>query len=269
MYSLYGGIEQLSIKLKEELQKLPNVQVCLDSPATRLEFGEKVKVHVKVQSKPSVLEVDHVVCAIPSKALQKLIEQPIEELTFNPSVDVAVVNFAFDKKVLPYAAFGYLVPRSVSDSIALGVVFDSCSFPLATPNHEILTVMMGGHQFPSRIGDSATITNDELLFKARQVLGQQLKIQDVPVAHQVTLQHQCIPQYLVNHPRRMQKLHRTIENQFKSKLSVTGASYTGVAINDCILYSGKLADQLLSKGILGSDPYPSPVTGLELYETLS
>ncbi|KAI0238754.1 oxygen-dependent protoporphyrinogen oxidase [Massospora cicadina] len=254
MYSFAGGIEQLTFKLKRELQGLPNMEILLDSPATKLEFGAGVKVHATIRGQPQVIEAEHVIGAIPGPSLQKLIDYPVEELTFNPSVDVAVVSLAFSKKVLPWPAFGYLVPRSVTDSLALGVVFDSCSFPSESPGREVLTVMMGGHRFRKQLGDPAALSSADLLHKARQVIEQHLGISDAPLAHQATLQRQCIPQYLVDHPRRMNKLHGLLQAQFGSKLSVAGASYTGVAINDCRRPGFHLP--------------PNPVTGLELYKTL-
>jgi protoporphyrinogen oxidase len=48
-----------------------------------------------------------------------------------------VVNLVYDKRVLPMAGFGYLVPDREKEAV-LGVVFDSCTFP--TPVRSVLFV---------------------------------------------------------------------------------------------------------------------------------
>lgn len=264
MYSFEGGIEELSLALIKDLQNLSNVEILVDSSVSNLVFDDsRVRVHTSSSNRTeTIYGADHVISTIPSLMLDKVIDKTIPELTYNPSVTVAVVSFAYKKKVLPQVAFGYLVPRSVKDSTALGVVFDSCSFPAASPAHESLTVMMGGHQFSDRVGDPSSVTEKDLLTKAYGVLEKQINITDVPVAHQVVLQRNCIPQYYVNHPQRMQSLHETIKSNFSGKLSLAGASYTGVAINDCIFYSEKLTEDLLTNGSLSNNP-SQIITGLE------
>ena len=81
----------------------------------------------------TTVEVDHVVSALPSAALARLLGAPEDALVASvleamETVDVAVVNVAYRERCLPMDGFGYLVP-SWEPSDVLGVIFDSSAFP--------------------------------------------------------------------------------------------------------------------------------------------
>jgi len=84
----------------------------------------------------ATLVADHVVSALPPPALARLLEPSAapadaairQDLAAVAAVDVAVVNLNYDRRVMPFEGFGYLVP-SWEPSDVLGVIFDSSAFP--------------------------------------------------------------------------------------------------------------------------------------------
>ena len=170
-----------------------------------------------------------------------------------PSVTVMVVNLFFSNPdILPVHGFGYLIPRSVpymqNPERALGVVFDSdATIGQDETGGTKVTVMLGGHwwdewdSYPDE-GEGAQM--------AKSILHRQLGIVAEPDAIRVSLQHDCIPQYVVGHHDRLSKGSRQLEN-FEGRLKVAGNSYTGVGLNDCVRAAREVVKELVD-GIQGS-----------------
>jgi oxygen-dependent protoporphyrinogen oxidase len=103
--------------------------------------------------------------------------------------------------------------------------------------------------------------------RSLKVMSRFLDINDKPTHTMVNLQKQCIPQYGVGHESRMRELHYNLKDKFKHTMSVTGASYMGVSVPDCIKNSRMLVEELLVSGALGSRE--KIVTGLGKTEITS
>ena len=80
----------------------------------------------------------------------------------------------------------------------------------------------------------------------------------------VSIQRECIPQYRVGHLDRMRELHHSIRNMYGGRLSVGGASYLGVSVNDIVLNSRMLAGRVVE----WVERRKSNVTGLESVEEI-
>jgi oxygen-dependent protoporphyrinogen oxidase len=65
----------------------------------------------------------------------------------------------------------------------------------------------------------------------------------------------------------MRELHQAISNTYGHKMSVTGASYMGVSVPDCIKNSRLLVEDLMVSGALGSQQ--KVVTGLDKVNDLN
>ncbi len=119
-----------------------------------------------------------------------------------------------------------------------------------------LTVMIGGHYFNS-ISDFPS--KEILLQQSIEILEKHLGIYSTPLHYLVDIHMNCIPQYYVGHYSRLKELHYAIKKHYTNQLSVTGASYWGISVNDCVLNSAKLVLNILSNS-------PNVVTGLEKVE---
>lgn len=225
--------------------------------------------------------------------------QALSLLSHNPASNVGVINVAISSSEVPSGqrllgkieGFGYLVPRSApnnNDGI-LGVVFDSDALPdqdkqdqATTAAPTKFTVMMGGTTYwPSSKSslDSSSQSlslpsENELKDAAIKALSQQLGLSESILKSsntiiKVQLQRNAIPQYLVGHPIRMKTLHDLLTkpddggSSWSNHLTLVGASYIGVSLNDCVAHSEKTIRRLLESDLKGS------VTGLEEFDSLS
>lgn len=207
------------------------------------------------------MNVDHVISTLPSKNLDTILQKRLPNLSFNPSVNVAVVNFAYDNIALKYNGFGFLTPHPDSSyklpvSGTLGVVFDSNAMHGQEKDDKLtkLTVMMGGHMWDKTFGGASVDQVDPQLVHdyARKALQVYLGIKEEPKYSMVNVLPECIPQYLVGHEARLGELHQQMKQDYGHLLSVSGASYLGVSVPDCVKNSRLLVESLLDYGSLGS-----------------
>lgn len=115
-----------------------------------------------------------------------------------------------------------------------------------------LTVMMGGHYYAGR--EQLPNTKD-LVEQAKETINMHLGIEEEPVFAQAHMQKSCIPQYGVGHVDRMTELDASLR-KLTPGVSVVGASYTGVSVNDCIYHALALGDRIARD---------THATGLEAY----
>ncbi|KAG1137152.1 hypothetical protein G6F37_011444 [Rhizopus arrhizus] len=263
-----SGMDTLPHQITSWLEQCPNVEVITDDPAEYIEIAHESK--IKTQ-KGKTVHADHIISTLPSPVLERLVQhQPVlPHLSYNPSADVAVVNLAYspDEMKLQYDGFGFLTPHRDTPygnplPGTLGVVFDSNALPIESERAIKLTAMIGGSDWKDAFGN---VPIDELepkvaLDHARKAVGTFLDIHAEPRYSMVNLQKQCIPQYLVGHQDRMLSLHHAIKKNYGHALSVSGASYLGVSVPDCIKNSRMLVEELLVSGALGSRQ--KVVTGL-------
>ncbi|CAJ0641557.1 1833_t:CDS:2 [Entrophospora sp. SA101] len=264
LFSFKNGIEEFVDAIVKDLQTKENIEIKTGHEVKEMVFGNDcVEVHTNKESICS----DHVISTIPSNILYDILpkDYKFSQLKYNPSVSVAIVNFSYDQpNILPVKGFGYLIPKSTQNNLhnVLGVVFDSCTMPYQDElfnNFTKLTVMMGGHYYNDNFDNQQKLfSEEELLNQSLEILENHLGIYNTPADYSVKLARNCIPQYYVGHYDRMKELHYEIKSKLKNRLSVGGASYWGVSLNDCVLNSTKLVLKLLKNNEI--------ITGLEKVE---
>uniref|UniRef100_A0A8C3UWP8 Protoporphyrinogen oxidase n=1 Tax=Catharus ustulatus TaxID=91951 RepID=A0A8C3UWP8_CATUS len=92
-------------------------------------------------------------------------------------------------------------------------------------------VMLGGAWFQQSLGDPRAVPPELLLSRARAAVREQLGLGRTPDRAAVRVQQDCIPQYTLGHWE--QRIQRFLQEQ-RLPLSLIGASYRGVSVNDCI-----------------------------------
>ena len=190
--------------------------------------------------------------------MNKLIPQELPHLTHNSPADVAIVNLLYEPDVkLGYDGFGFLTPHRDTEYPlplpgTLGVIFDSNVFKEPKGGVKV-TVMMGGADWKQAFQSPIEQTDPSVAYDyAQKSMDTYLGIKANPVSSLVSLQKQCIPQYWVGHQGRMRQLHHALKDHYGHHMSVTGASYLGVSVPDCIKNSRMLVEELLVAGALGS-----------------
>ncbi|GAB1863786.1 Protoporphyrinogen oxidase [Camponotus japonicus] len=236
LWGLEGGLEQLPQALANNVRKR-GVRIQTEAKCEKLTFKSN---HVELLINGNIQESSRVISSLSAKNLAEIVREqhPIlsTELEEIPTVTVVVVNFEFQEDVLPLQAFGFLVPPKENLSL-LGVIFDSCVFPQKSST--VLTVMMGGAWFEKYFGLNPS--EDHLLTTAIDHIKRILLIEEEPIAHNVAVLKDCIPQHVVGHTQRIKRIHDYI-SAHHIPLALCGSSYQGVGLNDVILSAKQAVD---------------------------
>ena len=255
MYSFQRGLGQLVDRMEEVLSEDDDrLHIYKNKPCTKLEFkGDKVQVH----SGDEKFEVDHVISTCLSKYLASMLPPEHSELSSHlnsiPAVTVAVINLEYEgDELIPVYAFGHLVPSMEESTKIMGVIYDSMLFN--EHNSKIwkggttrVTVMMGGAWYAEHFGDPDQANKQEMIDYSVDQLAWQLGFQDrKPFRAECHIQKECIPQYLVGHSQKLDALDSYIDHH-RLPLTLSGASYRGVALNDVILQSKIQVEKLIGK----------------------
>ncbi|ALC46376.1 Ppox [Drosophila busckii] len=239
MYGLEGGLEQLPRALRSYLAE-QRINVQLSSRAQSLSFDSAgANISLRNAEQPA----GHVISSLPAHQLALLVRAQHPSLAAQllaiPYVDVIVINLQYNSdKLLQLDGFGLLVPP-VEQLPILGIIFDSCCFDMS--GNTVLTVMMGGRWFANWFAHQPS--QKELRDIAQRYVAKILNISEEPKFSRVHTLQKCIPQYTVGHKRRVESIRNYIAN-YKLPLSVCGAAFDGVGINDVILSARRQVDLL-------------------------
>ena len=97
---------------------------------------------------------------------------------------------------------------------------------------------MGGAWYDDLKTVVPSMSEAELGKFADEQLSTQLGFNHEPTNVHVAKLQDCIPQYVIGHSNRVERIFGTIKDR-KLPLSLVGSSYKGVSVNDCI-YNTKL-----------------------------
>ena len=151
--------------------------------------------------------------------------------------------------------YGFLAPASEGLQ-TLGMIWTSSIFPGHAPEgHVSVRALAGGARFPGVVGKP----DEELIEMLQRETGAAIGLRGKPVAQRVYRYEQAIPQYEVGH----QALLEGIEARLGAfpGLFLTGNSYRGVSVNDCIREGKKTAKEVsgyLGKAVPSPAPPPPP-----------
>ncbi|VFV20407.1 protoporphyrinogen oxidase [Lynx pardinus] len=249
-WSLRGGLETLPQALNTHLTSR-GVRILRGQPVCGLSLQADRR--WKVSLGDSSLDADHVISAVPASVLGKLLPAeaaPLARaLSAITAVSVAVVNLQYRGARLPVQGFGHLVPSS-EDPGVLGIVYDSVAFPEqdGSPPGLRVTVMLGGSWLQTLEARGAVFSQELLQQQAQEAAATQLGLKEPPSHCLVHLHKNCIPQYTLGHWQKLEAATQFLASQ-RLPLTLAGASYEGVAVNDCI-ESGRQA----AARVLGSEP---------------
>jgi oxygen-dependent protoporphyrinogen oxidase len=183
------------------------------------------------RSSNSVWEADAVIVTLPSFAASSLLEQAAprssEILKSFIYEDVTTIHLGWKGEVLPFSAFGYLIPSKEKLPL-LGVLFDSSMFGR---KDTLITLMVRG------IGHS-----EEAIYKiVDAVCDSHLHISQKPTLFSYSEKKQAIPQYHLGHEEKKQNLFSELSKEAPS-LFLTGSYLNGVSISDCIRQGKQLVN---------------------------
>ena len=233
------GMGQMIARLKSRLKG--DVLTGVPASSVGLEDGRYA---VKLTSGETIV-ADAVVLATPAYAAAGMLEglnPDISDLVDGiPYVPVNVVVSGYDKAGLGHdlEGFGMLVPKREKRGI-LGTLFNSSIFEGQAPEGKVaLRTMIGGAINPeaTKLDDEATVT------LVQKELHDLLGVAADPVFVRVIRHERAIPQYVLGHGARMEKIEGLLAGH--PGLFLTGNAYRGVGFNDCVVNAGELAERVL------------------------
>ncbi|XP_076258768.1 protoporphyrinogen oxidase isoform X1 [Rhynchophorus ferrugineus] len=239
VYSFRNGLETLPIKLETFLSSSTHVNLCKNFKVSEIKF-KKNGALIKLDDGHSI-NYSHVISSLSAKTLAPLINNQHPQLASMLNnikfVTVGVINLEFKGHLIESPGFGFLVPPKEKLSI-LGVIYDSCCHSY---QNTVLTVMMGGYWFESLFGENPI--NEDLLKIALKDVKTTLQINSEPINYKVNILRDCIPQYIVGHQENLHKIETYIKTN-NLPLSLCGSSYYGIGVNDVILSSKNVVENV-------------------------
>jgi protoporphyrinogen/coproporphyrinogen III oxidase len=240
--SFRGGIQELTDILAAELGM------------TVIRSGEEVAKVMKGDSVPwrvvtgkGELNADAVLLATPAYASADFLEETAPAISGVlrqiPYATMTVVCFGYERDRINYDlnGFGYLIPKQEKLS-TLGTLWDSSIFEGRAPEGKVLLrSMMGGACFPQYI----QLSDAEVEKRVRDDLEKTMGITAAPSFIRIFRHEKAIPQYTVGHAKRLEALSALLEKH--PGLVLTGNSYRGIGLNDCVAAAHRGAEEALAR----------------------
>ncbi|MDD2272271.1 MAG: protoporphyrinogen oxidase [Desulfuromonadaceae bacterium] len=239
--SFREGIQYLADAMAASLGDLVKPGIAV----TSVEKGADLPYLVKC-SDGSEYGADQVIIASPAFAAAEMLSAMDGEIAGTlrriPYASMTVICFGYSRGQIGRSldGFGYLIPKKEGLS-TLGTLWDSSMFENRAPEGKVLLrSMMGGACFP----DYVTLSDDEVVARVREDLQLTMGIDAAPEFVRIFRHPQAIPQYTVGHNDRLQALEQALKAY--PGLILTGNSYRGIGLNDCVAAAERAADEALA-----------------------
>ena len=240
LISFRQGMATLSQAIAEQLQKDDQVQMVLGQPVRRLvpsDAGVRCELDDGTQWTSDV-----VVSALPAYALSSVVPslQPLlQTFTFKSLTTVSLAWNQPPQTLIPVLrpTMGYL--QSDPAMPECGVIVDSYLYPSRQPPEStVMTVILKSNERESK---------EQWANKALEVLKQRLQVTATPVDVRVDTHDQCMPQYTVGHLDRVKQVEEECKRLFGGRMKVTGASFRGISVPDCIHRASLTAHEMTAE----------------------
>ncbi|MBO1002951.1 protoporphyrinogen oxidase [Pseudogracilibacillus auburnensis] len=238
-YALRGGFESLVVELEKQIGK---DVISLSTAVDHIEKKENVY-HVLL-SDGTVYRADAIIVATPHQTLRKIFSQHDMFKTADeiPNTSVANVALAYDQKAVKKEldGTGFVVSRNSNYRIT-ACTWTHRKWPHTTPNGKVLLrSYVGGPNDP----EAVHLTDEELVQVVLKDLNKTMKITGEPLFNIVTRFKNQMPQYTVGHKERIKTWRSYMAEQLPG-VFLTGASYEGVGVPDCIEQGEKAVSDLV------------------------
>ncbi|MBY7143057.1 protoporphyrinogen oxidase [Virgibacillus sp. NKC19-3] len=238
-FSFENGLETLIDSLAENLDEgTVTVNHAVDH-VEKKDYGYHL-----LLSNGEVEKADAVIMATPHFTVPQMFSQydffkPLESM---PATSTANVVLAFDQSAIKkdIDGTGFLVSRS-SDYRITACTWTHKKWPTTTPDGKVLLRCYVGRPNDQSVVDMSDAELTEMVLKD---LRKTMKIKSVPEFSVITRWKDARPQYTVGHLERI----TAIRNQTRTHLPgviLTGSSYDGVGIPDCIDQGEKSAREVV------------------------
>jgi oxygen-dependent protoporphyrinogen oxidase len=201
---------------------------------------------LELRSRPA-LATGGVVLAVPAPAAAALLEELDPELAHDhaeiPYASSAIVTLAYAARDVehPLDGYGYVVPATEGTDV-LACTWSSSKWEGRAPaGKALLRIFLGRFGGP----DPTARTDEALVTLAREEL-LRLGIEAEPEQAWVHRWPLGMPQYVLGHPERLERIAAALERH--PGLALAGAAYRGVGVPDCIA-SGEAAAESVARSL--------------------
>lgn len=192
------------------------------------------------------IDADAVILATPAHVSASLLDgvdaSMAAVLRQIPYSSMTVVCFGYERERIArdLDGFGYLIPKEEGMN-TLGTLWDSSIFENRAPEGKVLLrSMMGGACFPEYIN----LSDEEVTRRVRGDLKTIMGIEAEPSFARIFRHPQAIPQYTTGHGKRLAALEEGAATH--PGLFVTGNSYRGIGLNDCVAAANRTAEEAVA-----------------------
>ncbi len=226
--------------------RLTNTRVRLENRAVEIRpaTSNGWSVRIEGQDQPEIF--DGLILALPamaaSRAVASIHPQLASELEGIEHANSAVVALGYPKQQVqrPMNAFGCVVP-AVQNRPILAISWSSAKFPGRAPvSSDLYRVFIGGALQPQL----ADLPDDQMLQLAQRELNDLLGVQGPPEMCRIVRWRQAMPQYVVGHLDRLQRIDQLLPAD--GRLRLAGNAYQGVGIPQCIRSGETAAEDLMA-----------------------
>jgi oxygen-dependent protoporphyrinogen oxidase len=239
--SLRQGMGALVAGLRDGFAR---TRVLTGRPASRIARGFELEL-----ADGETIAADGLLLATPAFVTARLLAELDPDLAAAhaeiPYASSVVVTLAFSRAdVVPLDGYGYVVPRSEGSDV-LACTWSSQKWEGRAPDDAVLLRVYAG-RFGGR--DLTEAPDDELVALARSEIAF-LGVAAAPVLTRVHRWPQGMPQYVLGHPERLERIEHAVAAH--AGLALAGAAYRGVGIPDCIA-SGEAAAESVARALSGA-----------------
>lgn len=242
MWSFREGLQVLTDSLAEHLGGAVKCGVA----ATGLSEAASVTAWQVFGESGKVWSADAVVLACPSyeqaAIVQELNPQLADELAAIPYNRIAVVALGYRERHCPSRVdgFGYIAPQNTRRDV-LGVQWCSSIFPDRAPMGFVLwRALCGGvHR-----AEQVEWDDDRLARAVHEEIKLAMGVTGEPVFRKIVRWPNAIPQYVLGHLDRVARIDALVAPH--RGLFLTGNSFRGVALADCVEQAGLVAAKVAS-----------------------
>ncbi len=202
----------------------------------------------QIQTTAGSVEAERLIVAAPARhasaflaPLDRELAGELSQITYAGLAVVALAYRVSDLREAP-EGFGFLVPRNQGLRI-IGCLWDSSVFAGRAPEGWVLLrAMIGGAQDQNAV----QLDDETLLETVRRDLQIAMGI-DAPPRRTWIFRHSLgIPQYMIGHGARLARIEDRLRDM--PGLALTGNSYRGVAVNNCVAEADSLARRWTDAG---------------------
>lgn len=250
-FSFKNGVSALVDAMENRLDQ---VEFMKGIPAERIEKSGSEHPYAVTLSDGREMEADFVVFAVPHDVSRKVLNDRSLNEDFdrmlNSSMISVYLGFDLPDEKLPYDGTGFITAQSED------VVCDACTWTSRKWSHTSAEGRFLVRLFYKSVNPSFSklqqLSEDELLEVAIKDVAASLGIESRPVTHAVTKWLDAMPNYHIRHHELVGSLEAKMSAAYPG-VYLTGCSYYGVGIPDCIANGEKTAEaiskQLTQNGV--------------------